>query len=206
MPKRIAFHTKNFDFINELENPTDVVMLFKILNGLIKEREVHIPEHLKRYVAPFQKDIQAAKEKALKLAKNGKLGGKTTQTALKQAKEKRLKTHTRKASAKKIVFDEDINQCYQNIIQLFSAELQPKTPRQTYDWKNTLKTIKEKHNISLNETLLIKKKAKENTFYGQHFLSLTKLLRKNNDGVMYLNIYKNLTTKTEKHVQQQKTW
>jgi hypothetical protein len=197
MPKTILFNSDNFSFVNQNIDAEEVVMVLKVVYSHLVERPIKdVPENIQELLKPFLTDIDAQNEKRKKLARNASKGGKTTQTKIKQEKQKKAAPQKRKPSALKIVFSDEINLVYEKALILFPEEVRPKTERNIFEWKNTLKILNEKHNVQLPEIYTITKQAREHQLYGPHFLSITKLLRKNNDGVLYIHIFKNLKNKT----------
>ena len=116
-----------------------------------------------------------------------------------KALDKALQKHGTKQSQSTVSIDKQLNnkqetikQYSQNVLQtfddclkLFDDHLHPKTRKQSDNWKDTIDKLNRIEKIPFENILDIVRKTREDPFWSKNFLSLTKLRKKDSDGVLY---------------------
>jgi len=87
------------------------------------------------------------------------------------------------------VIDNDIKECYEKILSYFPEHLQPSKQNIENNWLDTIEKLNRIDGLKLCDIELIVKKTREDDFWSRQFLSLTKLRKKNKDGVMYYQVF-----------------
>ena len=84
---------------------------------------------------------------------------------------------------KQNLFTKDIYDCYNQILNYFPEHLHPKKEE---SWLKTIKDLNEIDKIPFHKILEIVKKTRADNFWSKNFLTLTKLRKKNRDGIKYI--------------------
>lgn len=85
-----------------------------------------------------------------------------------------------------IKYSQNVLQTFDDCLKLFDDHLHPKTKKQSDNWKDTIDKLNRIEKIPFQNILDIVRKTREDPFWSKNFLSLTKLRKKDSDGVMYV--------------------
>lgn len=86
-------------------------------------------------------------------------------------------------------YDSEILIFYNEIIDFFPVNTQPKTKSQRNSWFETIEKLQKKENYSLPEIKKIVKHFRQDSFWSDKFLSLKKLRSLNKEGLMYIHVF-----------------
>lgn len=86
-------------------------------------------------------------------------------------------------------FPEDIQKSFIPICNLFDESLRPKTPEQKRNWCITIDEVNRLDKVSPRKLYLLIEKTLRDSFWVKQFLSVTKLRKKNKDGVKYIDVF-----------------
>jgi len=89
----------------------------------------------------------------------------------------------------KQAYHKHIYQCYDYLLQYFDEHLHPKTESQKNKWLDTIEKLRRLDKIPYKTIVEIVQKTRADSFWGKHFLSLTKLRKTNKDGVKYVIVF-----------------
>ncbi len=87
------------------------------------------------------------------------------------------------------IFTIEIVNCFNTCLNHFESHLQPKTPKQKESWLETIEKLNRIDNIPFEKIEEIVSKTRADDFWSKNFLSLTKLRKKNTDGIMYIIVF-----------------
>lgn len=154
--------------------------------------------NLKRYYPDIYKDVTNNKitlEEGLKLAKARRASQKVADARNSDKK-------TRRNSQKLAVNDNDnvnvnvndnfnvnLKETYEKCKKHFPPHLHPKNDKEVNNWLTTIKRLHEIDKVPLAAIVKITAWARQNEFWAKNFLSLTKLRKKNKEGVMYIIVF-----------------
>ena len=79
---------------------------------------------------------------------------------------------------------------YDHIVQLFPKRTQPKTEAQKNKWLDCLDKLERLDGYTLQVVYFITKKARNDAFWGENFVSLLKLRQNNKQGIKYIDYFK----------------
>ena len=83
-------------------------------------------------------------------------------------------------------YSQNVLQTFDDCLKLFDDHLHPKTKKQSDNWKDTIEKLNRIEKIPFENILDIVRKTRDDPFWSKNFLSLTKLRKKDSDGVMYI--------------------
>lgn len=86
-------------------------------------------------------------------------------------------------------FSSEVFNCFDNCLNFFSENLHPKNETQKNNWLESIEKLNRIENIPFEVIEEITKKTREDDFWSKNFLSLCKLRKKNNDGIMYIQVF-----------------
>ena len=101
----------------------------------------------------------------------------------KETKVKESKVNKSILKEKEKFFSSDIYDCYNEILNYFPEHLHPKNPD---SWLKTIKDLNQIDKIPFVKIQEIVKKTRADNFWSKNFLTLTKLRKKNKDGIKYV--------------------
>ena len=78
---------------------------------------------------------------------------------------------------------------YDHIVKLFPRQTQPKNKTEKVKWLNEIDKLQRLDGYSPRQIYLICSKVRNDNFWSQNFLSITKLRQKNKDGVKYIQTF-----------------
>lgn len=84
------------------------------------------------------------------------------------------------------VYSEKVETTFHDCLKYFDDHLHPKTKSQSNKWKDTIDKLNRIEKIPFENILQIVEKTRNDSFWSKNFLSLTKLRKKDPDGVMYV--------------------
>ncbi len=112
-----------------------------------------------------------------------------------QEKEKQQITIPKKQK----VFSDEVFSCLSNCLKYFPEHLHPKNK---ISWLDTIGQLNRIDKIPFEKIIEIVKKTRGDNFWSTNFLSLTKLRKKNKDGVMYIVVFNEKFKSNERTNQQ----
>jgi hypothetical protein len=115
-----------------------------------------------------------------------------------QEKEKEKEKEEVKLQVKDIkenVYSKEIHDCFKDCKDYFPEHLHPKDDN---TWLDTIEKLNRIEKIPLETIQSIVKKTRSDDFWSANFLSLTKLRKKNKDGVMYVIVFNEKIKSNEK--------
>lgn len=86
-------------------------------------------------------------------------------------------------------FSKLILDSYEHIVKLFPRQTQPKNKTEKVKWLNEIDKLQRLDGYSPRQIYLICSKVRNDNFWSQNFLSITKLRQKNKDGVKYIQTF-----------------
>lgn len=89
----------------------------------------------------------------------------------------------------KIVYSKEVHRCYSFCINQFEDYLIPKNKSDVNNWLDTIEKLNRIDKIPFEFINQITEGIRKDGFWSKHFLSLTKLRKKNGDGVMYIVVF-----------------
>lgn len=137
-------------------------------------------------------------EKRISKIRSGKLGGEKSKQTPKQKpkqkanqREREIERETKRESSslKKLPFFKEAFNCYCEVLKYFPEHLHPKTDKIKNTWLDTIEKLHRIDKIPFSKIEEIVKKTREDSFWSNHFLSVGKLRKKNNDGIMYIVVF-----------------
>lgn len=141
----------------------------------------------------FEKATSKSKTNSI----NGSKGGrprkeKPTETEIKP-NQNRIESESKGIREDKIrrdkIKEEEIRECYEKILSYFPDNLKPSKPSDENNWLDTIDKLNRIDKIKFSDIELIVKTTRNDDFWSRQFLSLTKLRKKNKDGVMYIQVF-----------------
>lgn len=90
---------------------------------------------------------------------------------------------------KDMVYSKEIHDCLNNCLSFFPEHLHPETENIKNSWLDTLDKLKRLDKIPLLAIEEIVKKTREDSFWSNNFLSITKLRKNDNNGVKYIVVF-----------------
>lgn len=108
-------------------------------------------------------------------------------------------------------YSQEVFQTFDECLKYFESHLHPKTKPIKNNWLDTIDKLNRIDQVPFENILEIVKKTREDDFWSRNFLALTKLRKKNGDGVMYAVVFnekiksdgnsKSNLTRFERHLQ-----
>jgi hypothetical protein len=93
-----------------------------------------------------------------------------------------------KGGSKEVVYSESVIECYKKCLLYFPVQLQP-IGEVVKTWLETIEKLNRIDKIPFDLIALIVMKARNDDFWSKNFLSITKLRKKNGDGIMYIIVF-----------------
>jgi hypothetical protein len=87
------------------------------------------------------------------------------------------------------IYSKEVYDCFDDCLNHFPKHLQPDTAKKIDAWLDTIDKLHRIENIPFQWIDTITKKTREDDFWSKNFLSLTKLRKKNNDGIKYIIVF-----------------
>jgi len=126
-------------------------------------------------------------------------GGLSTPTVQVQEKEKEKEEEEEKGQHHEIKnYHEYVYKCFDLCLKHFDKHLHPKTDKQKDNWLSTIDKLRRLDKIQYKTIVEIVEKTRANDFWAKNFLSLTKLRKKNNEGIMYVIVFNENIKSNEK--------
>tara|TARA_R110000787_G_scaffold172681_3_gene285309 strand:+ start:1002 stop:1703 length:702 start_codon:yes stop_codon:yes gene_type:complete len=88
---------------------------------------------------------------------------------------------------------------YNHIVKLFPKQTQPKTKNEKLKWLSELDKLQRLDGYNPRQIYLICSKVRNDNFWSQNFLSITKLRQKNKEGIKYIQSFEYKFAKDLKH-------
>ena len=85
-------------------------------------------------------------------------------------------------------WSEEVEQCFENCLKHFPETLHPKENQES-NWKQTIDQLNRIEKLPFDFIEKIVNLARSDDFWSKNFLSITKLRKKNKDGVMYVQYF-----------------
>lgn len=95
-------------------------------------------------------------------------------------------TNNKEQINKEQVYTKDVHNCFKRCLTYFPNHLQPK--KET-EWLEVIDKLNRIDNIPYDAIEKITQGARKDDFWAKNFLSLTKLRKKNKDGIMYIVVF-----------------
>ena len=89
---------------------------------------------------------------------------------------------------------------YNHIVELFPKQTRPKTKTEKLKWLSELDKLQRLDGYNPRQIYLICSKVRNDNFWSQNFLSITKLRQKNKDGIKYIQSFEYKFAKDLKHL------
>lgn len=96
-------------------------------------------------------------------------------------------------------FNDEVEDCFYQCLEFFDSHLHPKNKKGITSWKYTIQKLNTVHKIPFPKIIQITKRARSDDFWKKNFLSLTKLLRKNPDNILYIVYFNEKFKNTTEH-------
>lgn len=93
------------------------------------------------------------------------------------------------------VYSKEVNDCFEKCVCFFPMHLHPK---ENTSWLDTIEKLNRIESIPFESIESIVKKTRNDDFWSANFLSLTKLRKKNKDGVMWVIVFNEKIKSNEK--------
>lgn len=118
-------------------------------------------------------------------------GGKNPPTEQVQVKEKE-KVQV-KEKVKENAYPKEVHDCFNNCLTYFPIHLHPKGGNNKNNWLDTIQKLSRIDKIPFELIEQIVKRTRENDFWAKNFISITKLRKKNKEGIMYIIVFNEQT-------------
>ena len=102
---------------------------------------------------------------------------------------------TVKVNDKSKVYSIEVHDCFNDCLNYFDEHLHP-DEKQKNNWLDTIDKLNRIEKIPFDYISKLVKQTREDDFWSSNFLSLTKLRKKNKDGIMYLTVFHERFKKT----------
>jgi len=157
----------------------------EIVRSVINDFDLFIIENNSFGSLSVQNRLDKRKEKSQKARISAyKRWGKDANAMQTQCAPNAIKeSKVNKSIIKENIFSSDIYDCYNNILNYFPEHLHPEN---SDSWLKTIKDLNQIDKIPFDKILEIVKKTRADKFWSKNFLSLTKLRKKNRDGIKYV--------------------
>ncbi len=86
-------------------------------------------------------------------------------------------------------FSKEVQNCYEQCLFLFDEHLRPKTDTEKFKWMQTIERLERIDKVPFEKIIQITRSAREDDFWKNVFLSLTKLRTKNKDDIKYIVVF-----------------
>ena len=173
------------DVMDKFEKDDDGLFFNKRLENEIKKRKDHAEKQRQR-----AKDGWKKRKKDIKI-NDAVASSAANAAALPLVNENRNENRNVSKNIKgsidgKQKYSDDVQKCYQECLKYFDGHLQPKSNRDKNNWLDTIDKLNRIDNVPFVKIIQVTKAAREDSFWNSNFLSLTKLRKKNNDGIKYI--------------------
>ena len=84
-----------------------------------------------------------------------------------------------------------VNSCFENVLNYFPEDLKPKTESQKNKWLETIEKLNRIDKWEFQDIEAVVLKTRSDNFWKKNFLSITKLRKKNNSDVKYIDVFFN---------------
>lgn len=156
-----------------------VEAIYKKQGALIVSRELRLTQMIKTINTDDKNDYHTRQKRLTSVTKTINIDVKENNTCINNTIINNIATS----------FSEDVLESYNFILNFFPSHLQPKNEKQKKGWLETLDKLKRIDKIDLKIVECIVKKVREDDFWSKNFLSLTKLRKKNKEGIMYIVVF-----------------
>lgn len=174
-------------WINQLKENDFIKIQYIIDNKKIQQRKIKITP-LKEILTPLTKVNAPLKEKLkdniYSTINNNTINNSLTSKNVKSEKD----------------FPPLILDSYNHIVELFPKQTQPKTKTEKLKWLSELDKLQRLDGYNPRQIYLICSKVRNDNFWSQNFLSITKLRQKNKDGIKYIQSFEYKFAKDLKHL------
>lgn len=174
-------------WINQLKENDFIKIQYIIDNKKIQQRKIKITP-LKEILTPLTKVNAPLKEK-LKDNIYSTINNNTNNNSL-----------TSKNVKSENDFPPLILDSYNHIVELFPKQTRPKTKKEKLKWLSELDKLQRLDGYNPRQIYLICSKVRNDNFWSQNFLSITKLRQKNKDGIKYIQSFEYKFAKDLKHL------
>ena len=86
-------------------------------------------------------------------------------------------------------FSDEVNQLYDSVVVLFDEKIRPHTPKQSFDWRDTLDKCIRIDGYSSDRVREIVKRMRMDGFWRTNFMSIMKLRQTNKEGIKYIDFF-----------------
>ena len=86
-------------------------------------------------------------------------------------------------------FDPPIQSCFLNIVELFPEETRPKTKDAKRKWVQIIDDLWRKDKHHPRKVYILTQRARQDNFWAQNYLSITKLRKRNKDDIKYIDLF-----------------
>jgi len=114
-------------------------------------------------------------------------GGADTPTEQLQGKEEVQEKG--KVIVKERVYSQEIHDCLSECLVFFEKHLHPKNEKEVSNWLDTIDKLQRIEEVPREKIVEIVAKTRNNDFWVKHFMSITKLRKKNKEDIMYIVVF-----------------
>ena len=107
-------------------------------------------------------------------------GGGNPQRIVKDSKEKK---------SKEVVYDKTVHDCFNICLKYFPNELHPKDDKSINNWLDVIEKLNRIDEVDFIHIGNVVQLIRDDDFWSRHFLSITKLRKKNKDGIIYIKVF-----------------
>jgi len=169
-----------FAYINDEDPKSDDILL----NVAFAPIKATLKRDLKKYEEIKEKRIKAGKASAAKRQHMSTHVKSVQQCSTNPTVSVSDSDSVSVSDKKNNKYSEDVRTCFRNCLEFFQG-LEPKSKSATDKWMNTIKLLHEKDGYSFDQIQQVVKWARNDSFWKNNFLALTKLRREDKDGVRY---------------------
>ena len=87
------------------------------------------------------------------------------------------------------VYSKEVHACYEICLNYFEDHLKPSNEKIKKNWLDTIDKLNRLEKLPFNEIRRIVKGTRGNDFWRKNFLSIPKLRKKNNEGILYVIVF-----------------
>lgn len=88
-----------------------------------------------------------------------------------------------------LVYSKEVHDCYLNCIKFFEDHLKPSNEKNKKNWLDTIDKLNRLDRLPFAHIERIVRGARTDDFWRKNFLSLPKLRKKNNEGILYVIVF-----------------
>ena len=100
-----------------------------------------------------------------------------------------IKSNINKSNSVKYDFSKNSIESYPHILSLFPKRFQPKNRKQKIDWLSVIDKLERIDGYDPRQVYYIVKKARDDDFWKDNFYSISKLRKKNKEGILYIDYF-----------------